>query len=59
MAITDHPTRPEPNLFLHAGIWQVACAECGAILTEHRWQQVAERRARRVTCPICRGGTAA
>jgi hypothetical protein len=59
MATTDHPTRPEPNLFLHAGIWQACCPSCGHILVESGWQQVAERRARRVTCPICRGGNAA
>jgi hypothetical protein len=44
---------PTRNLFLHAGIWQAACASCGHVLAESRLQARAERLAARANCPIC------
>jgi hypothetical protein len=45
--------RPEPNLFLVAGVWQAACPSCGCVIAEGRSQARVERQAARASCPVC------
>jgi NAD-dependent SIR2 family protein deacetylase len=50
MATTDHPT---PALHLIGNTWVASCPTCGWVLTTSRRQDKAERRALRLTCPVC------
>jgi hypothetical protein len=45
--------QPEPNLFLHCGIWQAACPTCGCVIAEGRSQARVERQANRASYPVC------
>jgi hypothetical protein len=50
MATTDHPT---PALHLIGNTWIASCPVCGWVLTTSRRQDKAERRALRLSCPVC------
>jgi len=46
-------TRPAPALHLIAGIWAASCPTCGFQLTSARRQDRCQRRAARLSCPVC------
>jgi hypothetical protein len=48
---------PEPALHLLGGMWVASCPTCGYQLATARTQQRVEQRAKRRTCPVCRGDT--
>ena len=50
MATTDHPAAA---LHLIAGIWAASCPTCGFQLTSARRQERCQRRAARLSCPVC------
>jgi hypothetical protein len=47
-------TRPEPAMHLVRDRWVASCPTCGCQLATAKAQQLAERRARRRRCPVCR-----
>jgi NAD-dependent SIR2 family protein deacetylase len=53
----DPGPAPESALHLLGSVWVASCPTCGYQLTTARTQDRCERRAARLTCPICRGDT--
>jgi predicted RNA-binding Zn-ribbon protein involved in translation (DUF1610 family) len=49
----DPPPAPPAALHLLGGAWVASCPACGYQLTSARRQDRCERRAARMTCPIC------
>ena len=43
-------------LHLYCGRWEASCTFCGYVMVEAKRQDRYERKAQRVTCPICTGG---
>jgi hypothetical protein len=53
---------PPPEAFalhLSCGRWEASCTTCGYLMVEAKRQDRCERKAQRVTCPICTRGEAA
>jgi hypothetical protein len=46
-------SNPAPALHLIAGLWAASCPTCGFQLTTARLQERCQRRAARLTCPVC------
>ena len=44
-------------LHLYCGRWEASCTACGYLIAEAKRQDRCERKAQRVTCPICTGGS--
>jgi predicted RNA-binding Zn-ribbon protein involved in translation (DUF1610 family) len=49
----DPDPAPPAALHLLAGLWVASCPVCGYQLTSSRRQDRCERRAARMTCPVC------
>jgi hypothetical protein len=49
----DRDPAPEANLHLYGDVWVASCPTCMYQLCHGKRQAKVERRARRITCPVC------